>query len=154
MITNNRLTKLIEGFIVLTNIADEKTVYETLHSAIFGKIKKINGSGEQSTVRTIQDLVEAEYNLCKGALNNSFPLKDRELTEPKFMWVMVVLTIFKGDRAKVKRLIGNGVTRQKIYYCNTKFVSLSEKIKPDKEIIIKYHKLIHTYEQMVQQGKG
>jgi len=154
MITNNRLTKLIEGFIVLTSIADEKSVYETLHSAIFGKIKKINGNGEQQTVKNIQKLVEVEYDLPKGALNNSFPLKDRELTEPKLMWVIVVLTVFKGDRAKVKRLIANGVTRQKIYYCNAKFTTLSEKIKPDKEIIIKYQKIIHTYEQMVQQGKG
>lgn len=144
--SGTKLTQLIEGVITLSGITDENTVFETLQSAITNKIKTVGGNTDQKIVDEIQLAVENHYNLKSGALSNSFSCKDRSLTEPKFMWVIIVLHLFKENRSKTKKFISNGLTRQKVYKCHSEYKQLDESIKPDRQLIETFTKIIKTYE--------
>jgi hypothetical protein len=135
-----------EKLVELSNVAPENEVFDTLINALSNKIKSVNGKEENKIVKKIQTLVEKHYQLQRGSLDNSFKRKDRDLTEAKFMWVVITLHVFKNDRNKVERLISNGITRQKVYTCKRTFEELKDKIPHEKAIKETYKIIIQSYE--------
>jgi hypothetical protein len=122
---------------------EQDEILDTLTEALDSKL-----TDTPSISQKVRKLVEEEYDLDPTVLDNSFNHKDRNLTEPKFMWVVVTLHMCKGDRKETKRLIGNGVTKQKIYTCNKHFSNL-EDIYTEKDanrIKATFEKLIQSYE--------
>ena len=130
----------------MSNVAPESEVFDTLIKALNEKLETVNGKEENKTVKKIQSLVEKHYKLRGGALDNSFKRKDRELTEAKFMCVVITLHVFKNDRSKVERLISNGLTRQKVYTCWREFDDLNSSIAYEKELKETYKIIIQSYE--------
>jgi len=135
-----------EKLVELSNVAPESDVLDTLISALNKKLESVNGKEDSKVVSKIQSLVEKHYNLKNGALNNSFKRKDRELTEAKFMWVVITLHVFKNDRNKAERLISNGITRQKVYTCKKYFDDLKDRIPYERELKETYKIIIQSYE--------
>ena len=142
----NQLTQFAERLIEFSSVADDSEVYSTLKRAIDDKLSDNGGFADVKLIGELRGLIECEYQLKPNALKNSFNLKDRELTEPKLLWVVVSLHFFKNDRKKIKKLISNGITSQKIYTCIKQFNELSERIPHEKKIKESYTKIIQTYE--------
>jgi len=143
---SNTLTNFAEKLIEFSNVASEEEVYSTLIKAIDNRLNKSSAKNDCFIVQKIQTEVETRYNLQKNALVNSFIVKDRTLTVPKLVWVMVCLYVFDGDRKKVKKLIGNGLTGQKVYTCHREFKQLSDKRESHKKIKEIYNIIIESYE--------
>jgi hypothetical protein len=133
----NRLIRVIE-------IYDEKEAYNTVLNALDDKIENSEAeTSEQFFVNDIRSQIEKEFELPSGSLKNSFNVKDRCLTTPKLIWVIVVLNKFNFDRAKAEKLIGNGIHRQKIYTCIKEYRELSNKVPHDKLVKQKIDKFIN-----------
>jgi hypothetical protein len=144
--SNNKLVTLAERLIECSRFVSQDELVDSL--IIFLDEKKEEHGESDSIADKIRLHIEKFYELPPNALNNSFNVKDRHLTEPKFMWVMISLHIFKGDRKQVKKFIENGITSQKIYTCNKQFQNL-EDIYTEKEaerLRETYKNIIETYE--------
>ena len=144
------MTKKIQRFakklVELSDHTSEKEIIQTLITALDNKLEAYNGSKDNQVVLKIQRIVEKHYGLKKGALNNSYKRKDRELTEAKFMWVIICLHVFEDDRQKVEKLVSNGITRQKVYTCKRTFDELSDKIHHERKIKETFKLIIQSYE--------
>lgn len=144
--SKNTLAEYSRKLLELSNVETPEEVYSTLISAIDEKLKSKGSNDDTDRVKDIQSKVEKHYELESGSLVNSFTVKDRRLTEPKLVWVMVCLHIFEGDRKKVKNLIGNGLGSQKVYTCYQQFKNLSENVPHEKKIKTVYNAIIKSYE--------
>jgi len=142
----NTLNEFSRKLIELSNVLTADEVYSTLISAINEKLHSTGSSTDIERVKEIQVEVEKVYKLKSGALINSFRLKDRNLTEPKLVWVIVCLHVFDGDRSKVEKLIGNGLTHQKVYTCSRELERLDDKIPHEKKIREIFNTIIKSYE--------
>ena len=94
--SNNKLVIFAERLIECSNHISEEELWDFLIGSLD---KKLEEGGEVNSIsEKIRKHIEGYYNLSPNALNNAFNVKDRHLTEPKFMWVMISLHIFKGKR--------------------------------------------------------
>ena len=143
---SNKLSEFASKLIEYSNVASEDEVYSTLIKAINKELHKTGTTNELELVKEIRNEVEKHYELEKKALANSFNIKDRTLTEPKLVWVMVCLFVFDGDRQKVKKFIGNGISSQKVYTCHKEFKQLSDKVDHERKIKEIYNLIIQSYE--------
>lgn len=145
---SDMIQRFAKKLIELSYHTSEKEIFQTLTNALDQKLETygISGDQEQQIVTKIRQLVEDHYDLKKGALINSFNSKERRLTEPKFLWVVISLHVFEGDRPKLLRVIGNGCNRQKIYSCMIAFENLNDKIPHERRIKETYNEIIQSYE--------
>jgi len=144
--SNNKLVTLAERLIECSKFINQDELVDFLISSLNQK-KKEHGS-DNNVADKVRVHIENFYCLSPNALNNAFNVKDRHLTEPKFMWVMISLHILKGQRKEVKKFIGNGITSQKIYTCNKEFQNLEDiyTVKEADRLRETYKKIVETYE--------
>lgn len=142
---SKKIQQFAEKLVELSDHHSEGEIIDILITALDGKLEKVNGQREKEIVKQVQRLVESHYKLREGALDNSFKQKDRTLTEAKFMWIVITLHVFNGDRNKTEKHIKNGVTRQKVYTCMKTFEELSDKVPHEKEIKETYKIIIQSY---------
>jgi len=143
---SKKIQRLAKKLVELSDHTSEKEIIQTLIVALDSKLESYNGEKDKKIVLNLQRIVEKHYGLKKGGLTNSFKHKDRELTEAKFMWVIISLHVFLDDRKKVQRLISNGITRQKVYTCKRTFDELNEKLPHEKKLKQTYKQIIQSYE--------
>ena len=153
---SRKLSEFAEKLIEFSAVASEEEVYSTLIKAINNELDKVGTESDKpldehhsrdlDTVKEIRKMVETQYKLQKRALITAFLHKDRSLTEPKLVFVMVCLFVFDGNRKKVQNLIGRGLTGQKVYTCHREFKMLSDNIPHEQKIKEIYHLIIKSYE--------
>jgi len=146
MSSSKKLAEIGSLLIDFSGIASEEDVFETILSALRHGLEIHGLSEEKSVVEDIRKRIEQHYKLPEDSLINSFKKKDRYLTEPKLIWVIICLKIFNNERSKVENLISNGCSYQYIYMCHRKFQKLDSKYKVDRDILSNYKAIIETYE--------
>lgn len=124
--------------------APEKQVFDTLNKAIDQELQDLGSPKQRESVLRIQSFVEKEYKLPRGSLTNCFSQKNRTLSEPKKMWVLVTCTIIK-DEKSVERLIANGLKRGHIYRYQHEFLEMTDRLKHHKIFKEKFNKIIKSY---------
>lgn len=100
-------------------------------------------------VKIIRELIESQFVLTSAQLDFCFTFKDRAVTIPKLIWVIVSINVLNGDRSRVRRIIGNGLTNQKIYSCLKTYEELNDKISYDREIKQHITSIIELYEKTI-----
>ena len=145
---SSKLAKLAERLLEFSKVSNEGEIVDFLISSIEQKMKLEGISESGIAVFKIRTLVEKHYGLHKTELNNSYLLKDRKLTEPKFMWVIITLQLFHGNRKKTLKEIRNGLSRQKVYTCFKQWNNLSAFFSETDSNALKntYKKILESYE--------
>lgn len=142
MTDSKRLT-FFEKLAELLKLAPEKEVFETLNRAIEAKLQSI-ATSEKDTIDEVRTMVEREYGLKQGQLNNCFTNKKPHLSEPKKMWVLISYALLK-DQKIIVRYIQNGITRNHVFRYKSEFVQMNDNIKHHKEFKERFNKIIENY---------
>lgn len=146
---STNISKLANKIAELAKIVNSEEVVETLIDAVDKKLESKNADYYTETVSKIRVLIEKHYSLSPSDLNNSFCMKDRKLTHPKILWVILVLEEFRGDRKLTAKHISNGLNSQKVYNYIQSYTNLEETFgtKISIEINKAYNKLKQSYEE-------
>ena len=147
--TDSKKLTFFEKLAEYMKLAPEKEVFDTLNNAIDTELQTLGKSKEKEIVAKIQFFVEKEYSLTKGSLSYCFSQKERHLTEPKKLWVLVVCALIT-DTKMVIKYIGNGLTRGHIYRYQDEFLDMSDKLKHQRIFKEKFNKIIKSYGEAKQ----
>ena len=140
------LEKFGEKLIEFSKKTGEKKALGRLEKFMDKELLIHDSPEDQQLAKDVRQKIEKYYKLKPAELLDSYRTKYQSLTIPKLMWVAVCMHVFNDDRKKVLRLIGNGISRQKVYTCIKYFESLKEAFAHEKEIKDSYQEIINTYE--------